>query len=270
VAGLSLTEAWNETAAFVKREGRLLFPVAFLMVALPRAVLGLLAPAALPGRLPEPGAWLLIAPVAIVLGTIANIAISWLALRPGGSVGEALARGARRVLPLLALFLMLGIALGLVFLVLATIALLLFVPGAGTVPPPPGAMRAILIVLVPMVPLLLYLAARLLAATPVAAAEPGGPFAILARSWALSAGRVGTLLGFIVLAALLAIVISLAVQAVAGLGVIAALGPPRPGNLSLLILLLVGAVVETVVTVCLTTMVARIYAQLAGAPTSGT
>lgn len=268
MAGLSLTEAWNETAAFVKREGRLLFPIAFLMVALPQAVLGLFAPEAAPGRLPEPGLWLLIPPVVLVLGMIGNIAISWLALRPGRSVGEAIAHGARRFLPLFALVLLLCIAFALIFLVLAMIALL-FVPGVGTMPPPPGAMRAIIIVFVLMIPFLLYFGARLLLTTPVAAAEPGGPFAIFARSWALSAGRVGTLLGFIVLAALLAIVINLAVQAVAGLGIIAALGPPRPGNLSLLILLLIGAVVDTIVTVYLTTMIARIYAQLAGAPNTG-
>jgi hypothetical protein len=268
VAGLSLGEAWNEAAAFVKREGRLLFPIAFLLVALPQAVLGAFAPQASPGRLPEPGAWLLLLPAILILGMIGNIAMSWLALRPGRSVGEALAHGARRFLPLFALFLLLCIAFALLFLVLATIALL-FVPGVGSIPPPPGAMRAMAVVVLLMVPFLLYFAARLLVATPVAAAEPGGPLAILKRSWQLTAGKVWTLLGFILLAALLVVVIGLAVNAVAGLGILALAGPPRPGSLGLVLLLLVGAAVDTIVTAYLTSMIARIYARLAGEPNSG-
>src|SRR3546814_4189589 len=42
--GLSIGAAWEETLAFVKREGTLLFPVALLFLALPGVVLQLLLP----------------------------------------------------------------------------------------------------------------------------------------------------------------------------------------------------------------------------------
>src|SRR3546814_2457647 len=41
---LSIGAAWEETLAFVKREGTLLFPVALLFLALPGVVLQLLLP----------------------------------------------------------------------------------------------------------------------------------------------------------------------------------------------------------------------------------
>ena len=44
MANLSITEAWNETVAFVTREAHLLFPVSFLLIALPAGLAQLLAP----------------------------------------------------------------------------------------------------------------------------------------------------------------------------------------------------------------------------------
>src|SRR5262245_35479401 len=105
MAQLSITTAWNETVEFVKREGRLIFPLAFMFVALPSALLEVLAPAPpLPGQLPEPGAWALLLPVILVTSLIGNLAISYLALRPNTSVGEAISRGARRFLSLFGAF----------------------------------------------------------------------------------------------------------------------------------------------------------------------
>src|SRR5688572_25228939 len=101
MARLSITTAWNESAEFVRREARLLFPVAFLLVSLPGLVLQLAMPAVEPGQATPPGPWLALLPVALSLGLIGTLAISFLALRPGASVGEALQRGLRRFLFLL-------------------------------------------------------------------------------------------------------------------------------------------------------------------------
>ena len=77
MANLSITTAWNETASFVQREARLLFPIAFLLIALPGGLLQMLMPATVPGQPPEFGAWLLIVPVGIIAGMIGSISISF-------------------------------------------------------------------------------------------------------------------------------------------------------------------------------------------------
>ena len=108
MANLSITAAWEESVAFVRREGRLLFPVSFMLIALPVAVTEALTPASAAGQPPAGGAWLVLFPVALLLSAIGNVAITSLALRPGISVGEALRHGAARLPALLP-----GLAIGL-------------------------------------------------------------------------------------------------------------------------------------------------------------
>ena len=48
MANLSITTAWNETASFVQREARLLFPIAFLLIALPGGLFQMMLPATVP------------------------------------------------------------------------------------------------------------------------------------------------------------------------------------------------------------------------------
>jgi len=59
---LSVGTAWDETAAFAKREAWL-FPIAFFLHSLPAAILRLVAPVTASGRVPEGGWWLLFVPV---------------------------------------------------------------------------------------------------------------------------------------------------------------------------------------------------------------
>ena len=125
---------------------------------------------------------------------IGNLAISVLALRPGVSVGEAIQQGARRFLPVLGAALLIGLAsmlamLPVVLLAAAGLAVALGIPALAAIP-------ALL-----MIPLLVFLWTRLLLANPIGAVEPGGPVAILKRSWALTAGRFWQLLGFLILLA---------------------------------------------------------------------
>lgn len=264
MANLSLTQAWNETAAFVKREARLLFPVALLFSVLPMTVVSLLAPSdTAPGEIPEPGLWLAVVPVALVIGMVGNLAIATLALRPGLTVADALRNGLRRMPSLLGASLLLGLAGGLVLIVLAVIAALLFV-GQVSNPSPEALLPVVGIVLLVLIPFVLYFGARLLTATPVAAAEAGGPLAIIRRSWQLTRESVWTLIGFILLLILLLLVVSLAVGAVLGLLILVAAGPPEAGSLSAILLMIVRAVLDTVVSVYTTVMIARIYVQLSG------
>lgn len=269
---LSLTEAWNEASAFVRREGRLLYPIALLLNALPMAIAAAAIPEIREGQMPEPGLWLLLIPLAGLVGIVGSLAITFLALRPGRSVGEALKRGAGRFPAVFVVYLLIGLAF-VAALILVSILAALLVPGlsAGAPPSPAAAGGLVLIMALVMVPLLLFVGTRLMLVIPVAAAEEGGPIVILKRAWALSGPVFWTLLAFLLLSSLLAAVINQVAQWVVSLPILLLAGPPRPGSISQFVLLLVTAAVGAAVTMFLTTMVARIYAQLAGeASPSGT
>jgi len=257
---LSITDAWNETAAFMGREARLVLPVGFMLVALPGAIVQAATPATQPNQLPEPGLWLALVPFAIVATLIGNLAISVLALRPGTSVGEAIQQGARRFLPVLGAALLIGLAS---MLVMAPILVIAGLAAAALGAP---ALAAIPVLLV--IPLLVFLWTRLLLANPIGAVEAGGPVAILKRSWALTAGRFWRLFGFLIMLLLVAMVASAAVTVVGGTVIRLGFGPPRPDNLSFYLELIIATLVQACLASIFAVMVARIYAQLAPADRS--
>ena len=271
MANLSITNAWNETAAFVSREAGLLFPISFLLLSLPNALMEAVTPApAVPGQAPEPGLWLLFVPVLIVLGVIGNVAISQLALRPGSSVGEALRRGATRMPALLGAALLFGVAFLILFFVIAIIAVLI-VPGAMDAAqagaPTPAMVTVVLLVMLILIPVALFFGARLMMMTPVAALEAGGPFDLISRSWRLTAGHIWKLIGFLLLVAVVVGVLTGAIRAVAGIAFALLAGPLEPGSTSTWLVIVVMSLVNMVVAAYLTSFIARIYAQLAGTTT---
>src|SRR5580765_4017813 len=107
---LSVSTAWDETAALAKRKAWRLFLIAFSLLSLPAAILRLIAPVTAPGHLPEAGSWLLLVPIVTVASLIGAVAISRLALRPGEGAAAALAAGLRRCAPLLGAALLVGFA----------------------------------------------------------------------------------------------------------------------------------------------------------------
>lgn len=254
MAGLSITAAWNETAAFMAREARLVLPVGFMLIALPGAIVQAATPAAPPGELPEPGLWLALVPFAFIATLIGNLAISVLALRPGTSVGEAIQRGVQRFLPVFGAAMLAGLGLMLALVPVVLVA------GAAAVA---GGQALAVVPVLMIIPLLIFFWIRLLMLNPVGAAEAGGPVAILKRSWALTAGRFWQLLGFLVLLLIVALVASGAVAAVGGTLITVTLGPPLPDTLSFYLLLILSALVQAVLASIFGVMIARIYAQLA-------
>lgn len=253
---LSITTAWNETLAFVKREAGLLFPIAFGLMALPMVFLQLLAPRTAPGQEPEAGLWMLLFFPLIFLSVIGSIAISALATGRETVVGEALKRGVRRFLPMLGAMLLVGLCLMPLLLILVVIS---------------QASPAIAVVLgfaIGIGAIILWV--RLMLITPVAAAEAAGPIALLKRSFQLTSGHTGKLLGFVLLIFILGMVAALALALVGGILMFLIAGKPEPGSIGFLVTLLLGALLNTIFLVYFTVLVARIYAQLAGQPTSGT
>jgi hypothetical protein len=197
-------------------------------------------------------------PVVAILSLIGTIAINYLAIKPGKSVAEALLVGARRFIFLFLAWLILGVAAGIAFL-----PMFLLLPGqAFGQGQAPGGLFFVLV----LIYFLLCMAAaiRLLLATPVCAAERVGVIGIITRSWALTRGHFWKLLGFAILFWIAALVATMAVSAVVGIIIALAVGLPSPGSTAAFILLLVTAALQAVVTCFFATMVARIYAQLAG------
>ena len=257
MASLSITSAWNETVAFVTREGRLLFPIAFLLVALPGAVLQAAMPTPVPGQTPEAGAWLILVPLAMVASMIGTLAISFLALQPGASVAEGLQVGLRRFIHLLGAALLVGIGGALLVL---PVLLLAGLAAAGGGEAAVGSM-ALLLMLV-LIPVFLFFWVRLILMTPVAAVEDVGPVRIIARSWELTREHFWKLLGFALLAALAAVVVMIVVTAIGGVLIFLVAGPPQPDSLSMYLLLVLSALFQSVVSALFVTLLARVYAQL--------
>jgi len=273
MADLSITAAWEETAGFVKREGRLLFPLGFMLMALPVALLRLLIPVTEPGRVPEPGLWLLLLPIALVGLLLGNLAVIDLALSPGRSVRDSLRDGLRRLPQALAAALLIGFVY-LVALVLLSIVVALLVPGGMEAAARPGgaadpaAMRATLLLYLLLLPVALFIGVRMLVLLPVAAAEKAGPIRMIRRSWSLTGRHFWKLLAFVVLLEILLWVVALAIISVGGILIILLAGEIRPGSFGSFLMILLLAALITAIAPVVATLIARIYAQLA-APARG-
>jgi hypothetical protein len=110
----------------------------------------------------------------------------------------------------------------------------------------------------------LFFSVRLALLNPAAAAEPLGPIGMLKRSWTLTGRAFWKLLALLVLLLILFFVISIVTRVVLGALVFLALGPPQAGNVSTLVILLLTGIVNAGLVVCVVTLLARIYVQLAG------
>lgn len=257
---LSISTAWTESLTFVKREAGLLFPIAFLLIALPMAFLQTVAPPVAPGQQPAPGAWMfLIIPLAL-LSIIGSLTITALALGRETVVRDAFGHAFRRLLPMLGAMLLIGVLAVAVMLPLVIIMTLLI----------QDQERVSLFSLVLLGLIFSWVSIRLMLLTPVGVAEPLGPIAILKRSWAITAGHFWRLLGVFFGLLVLLLVVTLAVTTVGGIIIYFIAGKPEPGGVAFVLTLLLGGVVSMIFAVLFATIFARIYVQLADQPSRGT
>ena len=268
---LSLSKAWEECRRIFARDGSLLTAIALALLVLPQIVTGVVTPAmhaepSLGGRIVEL--------LAALTGVIGQLAIIRLALGPSTTVAEAIRHGMRRFPAVLGALILLMLAL---MVILVPVMAVLIAAGAIQVPAsgaePGGAFT--------MVALLLgvacvLIAVRFMLTVPVASAEDAGPMTILKRSWRLSGGHFGRLLGLELLLLVAAIVLLLTAQIVGGLVAEMIGGEIAPFSLSALVFAVVMASAQAAFTVLASVMLARVYAQLAGGgaevsvPSSGT
>lgn len=252
---LSISRAWDETKAAFRRDGRLYATLALAMFVVPTVVADLATPAAAAGEMAPFGAWTILSLVALLIGLVGQLAVCRLALGPQTSVGEAIRHAAKRAPAYL------GAALLWILPFLLLIALLGTRLGDDPQSVPPSIALGVLVAAIAF----LVIAVRFVLTSPVASAEPVGPIGILSRSWQLTRGHWLRLFGFLALFLVALFVLLMAAGAVVGTLATLAFGDPEPFSVGTLITSLATQIAGAVVTVTLMVMLARIYAQLAGA-----
>ena len=256
---LSISKAWEETAAFIKAESRILLPIVLALFVLPPVASAMLAPPTVVGGMPQPGPWMLVVVISFLVRLIGLLAVTRLAIGPPSSVGQTLRDASRRILPIAGLT-----ALMVLPAMLIATPLLSSILAAPSNPPPAAAVGLFLLSLA-----LFVASVRLSFSIGVAMTERGGPIAIARRSFALTRGAFWRLFGMILLLLVTLAVLTSVVQAVVGSLLLLTVGKPAPLSVSLLILLLILQIVDAAVTVVMTVLLARAYAQRAAASDMG-
>lgn len=209
---VSIGLAWAEARDFLRREAGLLFPVALLFIAIPVALIFEAIPAEL-RQAPVPGAarpqipgtsliLILISSLVMVGGTLTCYALS---IKPGISLGEALAHGFRRLPVALGSALIVAFALGIPMLFLTAAS-----PQLGTLLTLGAAF---------------LLSAKLLLINVVIVDRPCGPIEALRVSWAMSRGIVGRLLLFVIGISIPVMLAQMVAEVLLGLAGLALGGP---------------------------------------------
>lgn len=264
MAKLSISTAWDETRAIIARHGGLLATVALALLVLPGVVSELVSPETPQGQFPPFGSWMIVAAVAVIIGLVGQLAIIWLAMGSGASVGEAIRHGLRRAPSYIAATLIWVFPFGL--------AIYALMKGITPDDPSPAAGLGLLVLL----PVMIFFVIRMILTAPVAAAEDIGPIGIIKRSWQLTGGSWWRLFGFFAVLVVAALVVLAAVGAVVGVLTRLAFGELEPLSVGALVVAIVNQLAGAALTVVFIVMLARIYVQLTGdrsaeasVPTSG-
>lgn len=250
---LSISIAWNEAVAFITRESALIFPVALALVALPSYFLQLLVPVTAEGQQPEPGLWmLLLIPVFLVV-MLGTLTLSTLALRPGLTVGQAIAASARR-LPVLA-----GAALIIAAIALAIITVFVILIAALMGDGPNALVLSVMVAIL----IFVFLSIRLSVLNAVCACENLGAAGILARSFTLTRAHFARLAGFFAIYLVITFLVMFVLGLLGSL-ILAMAGAGDEGSgLTAHLVGLVTVMINTIISVYFTIAMARVYAQLA-------
>lgn len=251
---LSISQAWDETRSILARDGKLIGAVALALFVLPGIVLNVAVPKLPAGQMREPGGWMLIALVVLLITLVGQLAVARLSLGPHIAVGEAITRGARRLPSYVGGFLIWSVPLLAVGSVLYSMSN----------PQSPNPSVPAAVGLLAVTALGVFISVRLIFLSAVAAAEGGGPIAILQRSWALSRGNWWRLFGFLLMLLIAALAAIWAVGAVVGVVAKLAFGDLDPLSIGGLIVVIVGQLLSAAISVVLVVMIARLYSQRTG------
>jgi hypothetical protein len=203
---VSLGAAADQTKSFMRRERGLVLPVAFATFGIALILIALVTPEAPAGQQVQPGLWSLAVIPLMFLAIIGQLSISYLVLRPGSSVRDALWAALGRLPAALGLILLVFaafVAAGLLLILILGMLAVVF----GATETGAAALGALAVAIV-----LLFMAARLLMAWPLLADRRSGPLATLKQAFALSKGRVWKFLALTLAFALVYVALTGAVQ----------------------------------------------------------
>ena len=271
---LSISRAWDETREIFRRDGGLLISVALALIVLPAIVVGIIAPPE-PG-VPASGADQILRIVAALIAIVGQLALIRLALGPSTSVGDSISHGARRFLPAFGAILILIILMAVIIIpLMAVLAMVMGIdPSQMASRAKPGPQVGLLILIMCLVAL--AISVRFTLISPVASAEAIGPLAIIKRAWNLTKGHYWRILGLVVLLLIAAIFLLMTAGVLGGLLARLFSSDIEPFSVAALIVSLVAGVAQGAFSVLASVMLARVYAQVAGAgaeatvPSSGT
>ncbi|WP_265530078.1 glycerophosphoryl diester phosphodiesterase membrane domain-containing protein [Sphingomicrobium marinum] len=272
MANLSISKAWDDSRPIIANDGNLMFAVALATVVLPGTLLFMMDPSAgdITAQASDAASdWsmFIVSFIGGLIGIIGSIAISYLALTPGTTVGAALRRGLQRFWVTIGAVLIMMAALAIVAVLAALLAV---VTGGGDLEAMSRASSgelatmsgSVLLIVLLIVIAAIILAVRLSLLTPIIAAENHGPLQSLKRSWHLTKGHFWRLLAFFLLIALGALLVMGGIGLIANLALALIFGDPEPMSIGALAYGLVATLLQAAVTVVYSVMVARIYRQL--------
>ncbi len=260
---VTMSAVWDRTTGFLSNHFGAVATIAALALYLPSAGQGVIQPAS---AVAGPGAKLGLSLLSLALSLISvfgQAALIAYVLDPARGRDAAAAQGAARFPALIGIsvLLLLGLLLlGLpVFVILAAGGVDMTALAGGARPDiSGGTIGATLLYLLLLVPLLLWLGARLVVVAPVVVAERRGIGAI-GRSFALTRGLAAKIVGVIILFLILASVAALAAQTVFGTVLRLALGGDSAVTVAGVLTALIVALVTTGFTVLLTAFTAQLY-----------
>ena len=269
---LDLGSVWRMTTDIVGRHASIFATLAAAFVFLPAVLLSALVPQAGLMRLPvagqpppHPGWLFLLIAVAGLIGLVGHFSIGAIAVDPAEGGGRSLGAIINSVLPkigkgllaalyLLAAYLVIMLTIILVISVIGAIYTATGSSGRSLPGTPPGMIVAGLIVII-VLPLGLWVTARLVPMLGVLLREPLTAAASIRRAWALSRGSAGAIVGLILLVLLVSIIVTVVLQSLR-----TALG--LQGGVALLLFAVIQSAVSALIAVYYYTATAVIYRQL--------
>jgi hypothetical protein len=262
VATVEMERVWDRTAAFLRAHSRTLLAVAALAMFVPAVLAGLVEAAAVRAGSTVGGAGMLVRLIASVLTLWAELAI--VALAAGSASTRAALRQAGLRLPVVIGFALL-LTLVMVLLSLPAVAILGaygfdFMAAADGEGANPSAVAAawIGLYLLVLLPLLLWIGARLSLVIPVVVEERRGLRAIT-RSFALTRGIAAKIIGMLLLYGVVSLVLTAAMQFAAGTVLAIIFGNGEGLGVASVLTLLLTALVEIAMAVLLWAFTGKLY-----------
>lgn len=256
MAAPSIAEVWDDSRQFLVREHALLLPIGLACFGTATLLVSLVTPPRDPAAGIVVGPWMLWLIPVMLLAVVGSLTISAMALGNRLSVEEGF-RIAFRLLPR---------AIGLLFLVgviFATLAVVAgIIAGAAALVAGMGAQSTAMLATFAMLPLGVWLSARLLMLWPAAVTVVGGVGTVLRHSFAVSRGQGALLVGLMMVNLLLFMLLAAVLELAGGsvlLLLARLLGAPELGPL--LVSVLVAAFNGAYATAW-AVFVARLYARM--------